>query len=168
MLIKIFLLQYPQGWWNCLGQSVGQSRLFSLLRIAYICSPLSQNNILICWHAGLLFHQGGMLGFSKDCMQQSPFLGVIDPQECPGNRQLVASFEWCGIFWNQSITLCPYITLSHLELASLFTVLNFSSLVCARSSYLRSSSALINWIRWKVDKSLETLEAGLTCGKIVK
>lgn len=80
------------------GPICGAIRTFQPSQNSLHMSPLSQNNILICWHADLLFHQGGMLSFSKDCMQQSPFLGVIDPQECPGNRQLVASFEWCGIF----------------------------------------------------------------------
>lgn len=81
------------------GPICGAIRTFQPSQNSLHKSPLSQNNILICWRAGLLFHQGGMLGFSRDCMQQSSFPGVTDPQECPGNRQLVASFEWCGSFW---------------------------------------------------------------------
>ena len=101
------------------GPICGAIRTFQPSQNSLHMSPLSQNNILICWRASLLFHQGGMLGFSRDCMQQSPFLGVTDPQECPGNRQLVASFEWCDIFGNQSITLCPYINTEPLRVGFL-------------------------------------------------
>lgn len=87
-----------------------------LLRIVSICSPLSQSNILICWHA---ISSGKHTWLFIGSAAMIPFLGLMSPK-CPGNRLTVAWSGQARPILEPSNYSLSCVVFSHLQFLCLF------------------------------------------------